>query len=785
MNLHKTHITLIVCSVFTGGIASVFLNLAPWYFVFCLLITIFLLYKKQISYKLAFVFLMTLIFSIIYTHLRAPKSDYLATIAPAKAYIKGTVLTQPKIDPAYKAKFEVDVVSVRDHSKWLSVHAKTLVSLYDKRGKFLGIKQGDIIEIKGNIKLPYKTTNPGQFDYGQYLKNSGIFTLTSASIKNLKTVEHPKAGIWFFIQKSNSFRDRILAVHSKFIKSPKLEILGGIVFGNYAIPTPKDIKQNFINSGLLHLLAASGMNVALVSGIWLYLASRLKVPYKISIIIAAMLVVIYATLTGFSSSVTRAVWMLEFILLGKLIDRKADNIALLALVCAIILLFDPLTITNIGFQLSFIVTFGLLFCAAVFVEKTKPVPEFISGTILIPTIAQMWATPFQLFHFNNFSVYSVFANILVTPFIGLISFLGFISSLFSIIPIIGEKICWLLDKCTEPFISLLLYISSHISTLPGALQYFATPKIPSILIFYSLILAITLHVKYDFSKKQFNYGILVLLAVIIFFVFSDNFSKDLKITFFDVKEADSILIQTPDRKNFLVDTGNIGKKTFNSANTIIIPHLRDKGINKLDALILTHPDSDHIGGTVSLLESIKVKKIIDNGEKSNSKTYREIQKTIGIKHMHVQHIMDNEVLYNKNNLKIMAFRSNNIDFEPSNDKSLIVYVEYGETSAILMGDAEYRSLDLIKKLVKQPVNIIKIGHHGSYNSINEDFIKYLRPQTAIISVGKNDYGHPAPKIINILNNHHIRTLRTDRNNAINIEINNKNIDIQTFKSVYN
>jgi len=784
-NLHKTHITLIVCSVFTGGIASVFLNLAPCYFAFCVLVILLLLFKKQLSYKLAFVFFITLTFSIFYTYLRAPEPDYLARIAPTKTAIRGISLSQLKVDPAYKAKFELEVSSVRNHSVWVPVQSKTLVSLYDRKGKFHEIKQGDIIELNGRIKFPCKATNPGEFDYGQYLKNSRIFTLTSASIRNLKKVEHPKGGFRSFIQKSNAFRDKILAVHSKFIKSPKLEILGGVVFGNYAIPTPKDIKQNFINSGLLHLLAASGMNVALVSGIWLYIAARLRVPYKISIIIAAILVLIYSTLTGFSPSVTRAVWMLEFILLGKLIDRKADNIALLSLVCSIILLYDPLTITNIGFQLSFIVTFGLLFCAPVFIEKTKPVPDFVSGAILIPTIAQLWATPFQLFHFNNFSVYSVFANILVTPFIGVISFLGFMSSLLSIIPVIGEKICWLFDKCTEPFIDLLLYISSHISTMPGALQYFATPTIITILVFYSLILAVTLHTKLDSFKKQLNFAILSLSIIFVLLIFSDSFTNNLKLTFFDVKEADSILVQTPDKKNILVDTGNTGIKSFNSAKTIIIPHLRDKGINKLDALILTHPDSDHIGGTVNLLENIKVKKIIDNGEKSDSKTYREIQKTIAKKHISTKHVKTNELLYYKNGLKILIFRANNKDSESSNEKSLIVFIKYGKTSALLMGDAESNSLNLIKKFVKEPVNIIKVGHHGSYNSINEDFIKSIKPQTAIISVGKNDYGHPSSNILNILHNYHVRTLRTDRNNAINIEIDNKSTDIQTFKSGYN
>jgi len=780
MNLHKTHITLIICSLFTGGIASVFLHLTLWYVVLCLFALSIFLFKKLISCKLALACLITIAFSIFYTNFRTPEPDYLAQIAPTNATLKGIILSQPKIDPAYKAKFELKVASIRKHSRWKPLQAKTLVTLYDKNGTFKNIKQGDTVEIRGRIKKPFKATNPGQFDYASYLKNSYIFTITSTGIKNLKSVEHPKNGIWFFIQRSNEFRDSIIAIHSKFIKSPKLEILGGIVFGNYAIPTPKDIKQNFINSGLLHLLAASGMNVALVSGIWLFFANRLKVPYKMSIIIAAVLILIYSTLTGFSPSIIRATLMLEFILLGKLIDRQADNIALLALVCSMMLIFDPSTIINIGFQLSFIVTFGLLACTTVLLDKTKPVPTFISGIVLVPTIAQMWATPVQLFHFNSFSVYSVLANILVTPFIGVISFLGFASSILSVLPFVGEKICWLLDKCAEPFISLLLYISCHIAALPGALQYFATPVIISILIFYALILVITLHIKLDFQKKQLNFVILGLAIVLVLTVFAGNFNRELKLTVFDVKEADSLLIQTPDNKSFLVDTGNTGIKDFNSTKTIIVPYLRDNGINKLDALILTHPDSDHIGGTVDLLKNIEVKELIDNGEKSDSKIYKEIQTTIIQKHQYNEHIRKNRTIYNNGKLQIIAFRRSDNWAKSSNDKSLIVYIKYGKISAVLMGDAESNSLDTVKKFVKTPVNLIKIGHHGSFDSVNDDFIKYLKPQTAVISVGKNSYNHPDSKVINILRNYHVKIFRTDKDNAVNIETNSNDMKIQTF-----
>jgi competence protein ComEC len=784
MNLQKTQITLLVCSLFTGGVASVFLNLTIVYAVLCFVILTFLVIKKYLSYKLSFICIAILGLSIFYTYSKIPEPDYLARIAPAKVSMRGIITSQPAVSTFKKVKFELLVNSIKEKNEnWSPIKSKTLVSLYDDRGKFKNIKQGDFIELKGSVKPPFTATNPGEFDYRGYLQNSKIFTLTSAGVRNLKSVEKPEKGYWYFIQKSNEFREKILSIHSKYIKSPKLEILGGIVFGNYVIPTPKDIKQNFINSGLLHILAASGMNVALVSGIWLFISLRLRVPYRVSVIIAAVLILIYSTLTGFSPSITRATWMLEFILIGKLLDRRADTIALLSMVCTLMLLFNPLLITNIGFQLSFAVTFGLLFCTPVLIEKCKPVPQFLSGALIIPVIAQIWATPIQLFHFNSFSMYSVISNILVSPFIGIISFLGFTSSLLSTIPYIGEKICFLADKLTEPLISALLFISNHIAYLPGALQYFATPEIITIVAFYSLIIFTMLYIKTEISRNLLKTVISCILILFMFSIFKDSFNRNLKITVFDVKEADSICIQTPDKKTFIIDTGNTGYKSFNSAKTVLIPYLRDRGINKIDSLILTHPDSDHIGGTVELLNNIKIDRVLDNGEKSNSKVYKEIQKIINTKHTPLKHITNSELLYSKQNMKIFILKDT-IHNESSNDKSLIIYITYGNNSALLMGDAESKSLELLKNKINKPVNIIKIGHHGSYDSINDEFIDYIKPQTAIISVGTNKYGHPHNAIIKNLQKNEVNILRTDQDNAIYIEMNDKNINIHPFKPLF-
>lgn len=783
MNLTKTNKTLIICLIFIFGIIASLLDLIPYFALICLFIFIYCIYSKIISYKFSLVCLLTFVFSIFYTGYRTPVPDNLVKIAPVNVCIRGRVTTQPKDISEYRKKFELKIISYKTkNSDWTPVKAKTLVTVSTKE-KIQNIYLGDFIEFFGHVRVPYKAANPGQFDYRKYLGNSGIFTTTYVKSKDINIIEHPKSGKWFLMQKLNRIENKIVLVHEKNLKSPKLEVLGGIVFGDYAVPPPDDVKQNFISSGLLHLLAASGMNVALIFGLWAFIAKKISVPQRSSIIIGAILVLFYALLTGMPPSVVRATWMIEFVLLGKFLDKEADIITLLALVCSIMLLFDPLIVTNIGFQLSFIVTFGILLNASLFMDKVKPIPVWLSGTILVPIIAQVWAEPLQLYHFNTFATYSVIANVFTVPFIGIVSFMGFISSILGLITLIGSPVCWIMDKCTEPFLIVLLYITRFTATLPGALYYFATPKIIAVILFYILILILTLQIKLNFSKKLLNFIILGLILAIVFISIKDCFSKDLKLLFFSVGEADSILIQTPDKHNILVDTANIEKNNFCPAKTIIIPYLKNKGIYKLDAILLTHPDSDHIGGTLDLLKNIKINQLFDNGEKSNSKVYRNIQEYVRKNKIPERHLHNGEEINIDKAVKIRVIKPLNTDDKSNNDTSLILYIKYKKFSALLMGDAEAGSLYALKNYVKSPVNIIKIGHHGSHKSVNYEFLKYLNPKTAIISVGKNEYHHPNTETLKTLKKFKIQTFRTDKDFAIEATMNSNNINISSFNKI--
>ena len=167
----------------------------------------------------------------------------------------------------------------------------------------------------------------------------------------------------------NNTRNRILKVHSKYLKSPNLEILGGIVFGDDAVSPPDYIKSSFINSGLLHILAASGMNVAFIFSFWFVILKFLGVPYKPRVLSGMLVVILYTLMTGLGPSVIRAALMLLFVLGGKLIDRDTHSVSLLSLVAVLMLIYNPAYINNVSFQLSFLVTLGLLTTANIVSQK--------------------------------------------------------------------------------------------------------------------------------------------------------------------------------------------------------------------------------------------------------------------------------------------------------------------------------------------------------------------------------------------------------------------------------
>ena len=713
-------------------------------------------------------------FGFFITMYKIKNYDELLTLAPLNNTIEGRITSIPNSGDNINLKFILDVEKIGEEG----VHGKTYVTMpRNDTSKALHI--GQKIKLEGSLRRPFHSTNPSQFDYSYYLKNYNIFTVFYNNDGIFEYIQDSPNFRWEFLQKLNQTRNSILKIHSHYLKSPNLEILGGIVFGNDAVAPPDYIKNSFINSGLLHILAASGMNVAFIFTFLFYILQFFKIPYKIRIVSGIAAVIIYTLMTGLGPSVIRAALMLIFVLIGKLIDRDAHSISLLALVAVLMLVYNPAYINDVSFQLSFMVTFGLIFTADVISNKFPKIPNLIKAPVLIPIIAQIWVIPIQMFYFNTISIYSVFANIASVGIVSIISFLGFISSLLAIIKPISEFICMTFDFYTKYLLDAIVYISEFFGNLPNCLVQTTHPHILQILFYYLVLAGITYLIKFEKYKKSIL--TLCICTLILLLSTYSPASKDLEIITFDVGNADCFLVKTPQNKYFFIDTGKNAYKSGNTqAKIIMLKYLKDRGIKDIEGIIVTHFDNDHSGGTIDLIKNLNVKTLYLNTTKTPTETSKKIISTAKEINQPLIITKNNSEIYTEKDLSIKTFKTNIEGKNQSNESSTITLLSYKNFETLFMADATVEAFNSIKKYLPQNIEALKVGHHGGPNVVDKNMIEYLNNDISIISTGINSFGHPNKGTLDILRNTTI--LRTDFLNSIKITTDGKIYKIYSYDS---
>lgn len=778
--MQKTSLTVLLSISYIAGIIAYLNNSVIAIALLILIVLIAAMCKDVISWKSSVVIYLFFALALTNSHYQIKNSDALSMLAPDTGKITGTIISIPTTNNSNKTKFYLNVKSTNFKGVKENIDSKTIVTVKDSIENYKSLKIGDKVELEGKLRLPMKAVNPSQFDYKNYLKFNKTFTTFYADAGKWKKISEPDAFGWKFLQNLNNKRQDVIDVHKKYMKSPNIEVLGGIVFGDDAINPPDEIRHSFICSGLLHILAASGMNVSIIFGIWFFIGTRLKMNYRLIILIGAMLVVFYTLMTGMGASVLRAALMIEFVLLGKFINRNADGVALIFFVALLLLLYNPAMITEVGFQLSFVVTFALMFnCPPVLSRIENKYSEFIAGAILIPLVAQFWAAPIQMFYFNNFATYSVFANILITPFIMIISFLGFVGSIFAMIPMIADKVCMVFDFILNPVVSGLVNISDFFASLPHSLLITPHPSIVQVLLYYCALLAIGF-----LLRAKIKHPKLMVISFILLVIFGLSLIKfdngKCEVVAFSVGNADSFLIKTPQRKYVLIDTARGGYGSgFSIAQAIINKYLKDNGI-KLDLMILTHFDSDHSGGAFDVLNQIKTKEVLITENKPDTKTAILLMKYMKSENVNYRVAQNAQEVLKEKDLSIKTYVTH--IKESDNENSVLTLLSYKGFDMLFMGDGSIRSFEKIANNLPPNLEVLKVGHHGARNTVSDKMLQKEGFETAVISTGFNNYGHPNPYTIDTLTNNGLKIMRTDSKNAIKIVTDGEGYEVYKFKS---
>lgn len=603
---------------------------------------------------------------------------------------------------------------------------KLLITYKYQDKEFNNLSYGDKIKVKGTLITPSKNTNQNTFNYQKYLYYKKIYYLVEATSINKIANNHN----YLYTIKNTLYQKINKLKSSNYIKT--------LLFCDNTLS--KEIKESYRINGISHLFSVSGMHINFfVSIIYLYL-NKITYNKRIKYLITNIFIITYLILFP-SSSLLRSAVMSILYSINYLLKLKIKKIDILLLTLGVSLLINPFIIYDLGYIYSYTITFFLVLSSSTLKKKNK-----INKIIYISLLSFLVSIPITIYNSFEINIISILLNIILVPIISII-----------ILPLtILTYIFPILDSILYLFTNTLETISLFISKINITKIIFPKPSLLIIVLYYIIIL-----LSYQ-NKKYFYLNIILLIIIYISPYLNSNF----EVVMFEVGEADCHLIKYPYNKNtILIDTGKNEYKIKNE----VIPYLKSIGIKKIDYLIITHGDEDHIGGSITLINNFQVKNVI-----LNKGTFTDIEKEL-IKNLNKKKI-PYQININKINLSNHTiYLLNNTKYNNENDNSIITYFTYQKYKFLYMGDASITTEDnLLENYNLNNISILKVGHHGSNTSSSKDFISQINPSISLISVGENNiYHHPNKEVINNLSKS--RIYRTDINNMVKLTINSKGI----------
>lgn len=628
----------------------------------------------------------------------------------------------------------------------LNTDEKILINYYIKKNEnYSNLKIGSIIKVEGRLDYPKKNINFNLFNYKNYLLSEKIyFVLTANKITYIKDTDN------IFFKAKNLLINYINNFKTK-------DYLYTFILGNTSL-LEQDTKESFQNNGISHLFAVSGMHITLISTLLMYLLKKITKNHDISYIITIFILLFYTFITNFSSSILRAFLLFLLIYINKKFKFNLKTIEIIMLILLILLMYNPFYIYSIGFKFTFIISIILI----LFSKKINNFKNYFSKLLMTSLISFFISLPIVINNFFEINLISPLLNLIFVPFISIIIFP------FSLISLIFP----FLDNTFYIIVKFMENISIYINNTLSINIIIGKMNLIMIVIYYLLTLICLNKV----LVKKYIY-VLPIITLILIYSNINYFNKNLIVTMLDVGQGDSLMIAFPNNKgNILIDTGgivNFTKTNYEISTSTIIPYLKSIGIKKINYLVLTHGDYDHMGEAVNLVNGFKVEQVVFNCGEFND-LEKELIKVLNQKKIKYYSCVKE---LNIDNNKLYFLQTKKYDNE--NDNSNVIYTELNGYKFVFMGDAGVdKEKDILDKYNLSNVDVLKVGHHGSKTSSSKEFIDEINPKYGIISVGKNNrYGHPNKEVLNNLENSKI--YRTDQDGSIMFKIKNDKLEIET------
>ena len=774
--------------------------------------------KIFLNQKVIFIILITSIISSTIIKIQDKNYDNLYTDGQELTIIATVISNKEEKEFKNVYKIRVDSIIETNHTKIektadkVKKYKNSQLILNVNKKQNIDLEYGYQIQLEGEFTKPSEKRNFGGFDYSNYLKSIKIH----GSIKAEKISIISKNNVNIINSLANNIKLKITNNINKLMPEKYSSILLGLILGETQ-NIEDNMQENFKIANISHVLAISGMHITyIILGVEIILKKLLG--KRKTRIITLFVLLIYMFITGFSPSIVRASIMGILVIMSKLIYRKNDIYTSIAFSLLILLIYNPFLIPNVGLQLSYLGTIGIIifnkniynFFRSIKIRNRKIkyrinrkiilLVDNIKQILSVTFSAQIMILPILLYHFNLLGIYFFISNLFVSIIIGPVIIIGFICVIISFISI---EIAKFFSGIVFLGIKVLILIA-EVSNLPFSKIYIPTPRVWQIIIYYIFILIVNaiyrainlknpnyteIRIKnlfslmiYKFNQNKKKIIQIILIFLIISFIYN-IIPKNLKIHFIDVGQGDSTFIITPNNKTILIDGGGNTSSEYDVGESVLLPYILDRGYTKIDYIFVSHFDQDHIGGILTILEELKVGQIFISKQIENSENYQNFLNIIKEKEINVKILKQGDKLEIEKNLYFDILWPNEEQIQENilNNNSLVFKLQYKDFSMLYTGDmekiAEEKILTLYGKNVeKLKSTVLKIAHHGSKTSTTDKFLKVVNPKIGLIGVGKNNlFDHPASEVINRLNKLGTKIFRTDKNGEIIIHTNGKKI----------
>lgn len=575
------------------------------------------------------VFIILVIMSVlgnIYTNLQTKKYEQ-TYLLPIDIEEYAIIISEPE-ETEYKKVYNIKVVGNSENKN------KKFILKINKNAK-IDLKYGDLIKLKGEYEKPSVVRNYKGFDYSNYLKTKEIYGTIYAQQNNIKILAENQINP--ISSTINKIRNNIIEKSKQIIDNENLSgMLIGVLVGDTDYIDEETV-NNFKNSSLAHILAVSGQHVTYIVLAVSYALNMSKVGKRAGNIISICILLLFMGITGYTSSVFRAVFMGLLIIMAKLVYRKADIYTSMALAMLIMLIKNPFSIYDIGLWLSYGGTIGMVIFNKIFDEKieiklknsiAQKMVAFIKEMLTVTLSAQIMIIPIMALNFNQISVMFWLANILASPIIAICIIAGFI---VMFVAFANVGLAEILGIPVKILLNILVVIAEKVANIPFANITIATPRIILVIVYYVATIAILYHKRKDRKQyqiekkiwlklKKLSKTILIVTTIMCISAFIiKTADSNMYIHFIDVGQGDSTLIITKTGKKIIIDGGG-SNTTYDVGKNTLLPYLLDRKITMLDYAMISHFDSDHCLRSVYSYGKYKSKKC------DNIKANREFRK---------------------------------------------------------------------------------------------------------------------------------------------------------------